>query len=482
MESPITRSPSSHSIYAPGPHRRSHPNIQHLSLAPLTPRYPIDPADYLAYHDPTTSTLHTSTSISHIAALPTPGGILTNSPARSRANSRTRLKRKVKSHVNIATPDTDGAPSGAVGSAGYGHSVLRPLQPGGRVSGSKSHSNLNITTPAFEGDSSWLVQTGLALTESSRENKGQSWLGKRDSSTSLVGMVTAPVSPVEERGRGGPTGSLSVIGSTYGSGTASGLNVSAYVRSGRATPNRSRGNSRAGSRRGSRRMLAMTPASPTLGRDAPAEQPDAIAAMKQELEIIQPDWADADTKAEAAAAVHKQPYGYFNSLLAGSATEETEDRFYDLEEEDLYDLDEEDDEDPYENNGLAEHFDNGSDVLDEEEVRREIRKTGVMGRWFDGVVDAMLMLEGEDGEADFLDGQAGGKVAFDDEAKEAEVQTGGEDVSADGSKDDLEEADIETPPEQPQGVWMMLSGWEEWLRDRWVLDGLARIRQSSRTS
>jgi hypothetical protein len=457
MESPITRSPSSPSIYAPGPHRRSHPNLQHLSLAPLTPRYPIDPADYLAYHDPTTSTLHTSSSISQIASLPSPGGILTNSPARSRNTSRTRLKRKVKSHVNIATPDTDGAPSGAVSSAGYGHSVLRPLQPGGRVLGSKSHTHLNITTPAFEGDSSWLVQTGLALTESSRENKGQSWLGKRDSSTSLVGMVTAPVSPVEERGRGGPVGGLSVIGSTYGSGTASGLNVNAYVRSGRATPNRSRGNSRANSRRGSRRMLAMTPASPTLGRDAQADQPDAMTTMKEELETIQPDWADADTKAEAAA--QKQPSSYFNSLLAVSATEETGDRFYDLEEEDLYDLDEEEDEDPYENNGLAEHFDNGSDVLDEEEVKREIRKSGVMGRWFDGIVDAMLMLEGENGEADFFDGQEQGKVAFDDESQEAQDQARGEEVSADGSKGDLKEADIETPPEQPQGVWDDVKWW-----------------------
>ena len=130
----LSRTPSS-SSFAPGSHRRSHLNLQQqtLSLAPLTPKYPIDPADYSAYYDPTTSELHTSASISHISGRPSPNGILSNS-RRSRATSRTRLNREAKSSVSIVLPDDNSntlqgpsAPSGALTSQGFGH-VLKPTQ------------------------------------------------------------------------------------------------------------------------------------------------------------------------------------------------------------------------------------------------------------------------------------------------------------------------------------------------------------------
>ncbi|KAK4939606.1 hypothetical protein LTR10_020106 [Elasticomyces elasticus] len=243
MESPTLSRSSS---FAPGPHRRSHPNLQHLSLAPLTPKYPIAPADYSPYFDPSTSELHTSTSISQIASLPSPGGILTShSAAHSRANSRTRLKRKTRSAVSIQAPTSgsyaEATPSGALTSEGFGH----------------KKSGLHLHT----SDSSWLIQTGLTLTESSRESKGQSWLSKRDSSTSLH-------SPIDDR---------------------------FMPRSGRATPSMSRRNSG----RRSRRSLAMTPALQT-----PADE-------------AAPDWDDVQTQAEIAAQVENEfadefdddPYG-----------------------------------------------------------------------------------------------------------------------------------------------------------------------------
>ncbi|KAI1616571.1 hypothetical protein EDD36DRAFT_429453 [Exophiala viscosa] len=241
MESPTLSRSSS---FAPGPHRRSHPNLHHLSLAPLTPKYPIAPADYSPYFDPSTSELHTSTSISQIASLPSPGGILTShSAAHSRASSRTRLKRKTRSAVSIQPPTSGsfGAPSGALSSEGFGH----------------KKSGLHLHT----SDSSWLIQTGLTLTESSRESKGQSWLSKRDSSTSLH-------SPVDDR---------------------------FLSRSGRATPSMSRRNSG----RRCRRSLAMTPALQT-----PADE-------------AAPDWDDVQTQAEIAAQVENEiadefdddPYG-----------------------------------------------------------------------------------------------------------------------------------------------------------------------------
>ncbi|KAL2423336.1 hypothetical protein ABEF95_006669 [Exophiala dermatitidis] len=108
------------------------------------------------------------------------------------------------------------------------------------------------------------AQTGLTLTEGSRESKGQSWIFKRDSSTSLH-------TPVEERER-------------------------LPLRSGRATPSISRRSSQ----RRSRRSLAMTPAPVTPMMDEPA-----------------PDWADDHTQAEIAAHIESEftdeldedPYG-----------------------------------------------------------------------------------------------------------------------------------------------------------------------------
>lgn len=384
MESPLaplSRTSSAHSIYAPGSHRRSHPNLSaaHLSFAPLTPRYPIDPADYLAYNDPDTSALHTSSSISHIASLPSPGGILTNSPARSRANSRTRLKRKAKSHVSVIVPDAS-VPSGAVSSAGYGHSGLKPLHP--RMSKSQIHL-ASVTT-----DSSWLVQTGLALTESSRENKGQSWLGKRDSSTSLVGLgipPSVPVSPVEERER-------------------------LYPRSARATPAGSRGTSRT---RRSRRDFAMTATVPEL-----------------ETEEIQPDWADKDAQAEVAA----EEVGWDRDVLREEGLEDDED------------------DDPYGELNLDAHFDNGSDIIDEEEVRRELRRGG-LGRWIDGVVDVFLMLEGDDSE-DFNTERREGLERLRALARESAMETDPTASEAPPAWDDGRGNEVpEPPPQQAEGVW-----------------------------
>ncbi|KIW85324.1 hypothetical protein Z517_00714 [Fonsecaea pedrosoi CBS 271.37] len=270
----MTQSPSSplsrSSSFAPGPHRRSHPNLQHLSLAPLTPRYPIDPADYAAYFDPATSELHTSASISHIASLPSPGGILSRSGsaaqsrAQSRASSRTRLNQKKKNRSFVTTqnplPLTDGTtsippPSGALTSEGLGHKSITRLSALTNLSPHQTHSpgEYSGSRSLHKADSSWLIQTGLTLTEGSRESKGQSWIFKRDSSTSLA-------TPIDER-------------------------PPMTVRSGRATPS---GNlSRRGSfQRRSKRSLAMTP----------------VPATTPMIEVdTGPDWADEQTQAEIAA-------------------------------------------------------------------------------------------------------------------------------------------------------------------------------------
>jgi hypothetical protein len=261
-------------------------------------------------------------------------------------------------------PDQVGvAPSGAVTSLGYGHSALRPLR-------ANSQSNLRAITK--DGDASWLVQTGLILTESSRENKGQSWLSKRDSSTSLAGP-SAVTSPLEE--------SFSPV-------------------SGRATPNRSRGPSRS---RRSKRDLLMTSVS--------VDQPD--------VEDIQPQWADKETQAEYAASVPN----YFQTVAQDEAPEEV-------------------DADPYEDMDFEGQFDDGSDIVDEEAVRRELTSSG-LGRWFDGMVDVFLMLEG-----DVQDPVESPDALATSTHEPADVEC------PENPQMHLEDTEfVEPPPENPRGVW-----------------------------
>jgi hypothetical protein len=440
----LSRSHSSISAFAPGAHRRSHPNLQHLSLAPLTPKYPINPSDYDAYFNPDTSQLHTSTSLSHIAGLPSPGSILTNSPTRGRATSRTRsLKRKARSTVafqalekeQTSLPQTrPGAlPHGAVTSQGFGGTII-PTTEKSTTAPSGSHLRLRINPR--EPDAGWLVHTGLALTEGSRESKGQSWLVKRASSTSLQ---TPPEDYRSDERR------------------AERPMRSPYV-SGRNTPNRSRRSSR--DRRRSRRELAMTPAtamSPSTprpagsflqvtetGTDDPVRS-RLITTESHGQAYPGPDWVDSQTQAEIAAE------------LEGEMAAE-------LEPAELYDEDDEDKEwwreDRYEAVDFEGHWDE-DEKQDEAEIQRAVRERGFgVGRWVDGVVDAFLRLDDNDSdeERDLEVGLPEEILHSNSKQAPAELRTTreGEDgrkSSADESSGHVSDDAIEPAPTHPTSVW-----------------------------
>lgn len=398
MQSPVlSRTPSS-SAFAPGPHRRSHLNLQNLgtlSLAPLTPKYPIDPADYDAYFNPGTSELHTSASLSQIATLPSPGGILTNSPARSRDPSRTRKQRRIKSHVHIREPEQDQLYK-SLSEANDEPTITdrKPQQP--KPNKSQLRLSKIRTTPALT-DPSWLVQTGLSLTESSRETKGQSWLSKRDSSTSLA-ATPSDYFTINDRQREGRT-----------------------PRSGRNTPATAAARSRVSSRNASRsrltdlRMTTSGATSPIAERDrsgmksasfvtaAELELDDQIEEEDEDIDI-QPNWADAKTQAELAAQLQEElgedfsddgdPYGMLNFEEQGS--------------------------------------DNGDSDADEEEVRRAMSRYR-LGGWMglDGAIDALLRVE-----------EVNDNSQLDVEQNVEEL-----------SKRDSAE-DVETPPQGTLGSWV----------------------------
>ncbi len=250
------------------------------------------------------------------------------------------------------------------------------------------------------------MQTGLALTESGRESKGQSWLGKRESSTSLVNLQAAVAegwegngAAIREERRERPT------------------------RSRRGTPAGSRVGSRAGSRtRRGRRDLHMTS---VMGSEASLvdkarveeEYSPVQPKVEEEEEDVVPDWADEKTQEEVAAQVQTElvdEFGY-------------------------------EDGDPYGMLDFEGQVDFEFDAEEEAEVKREFARTRRRlfgGGWIDDVVDAMVGLETvEDVEMGTQEGEKE-SARGDRELKKVE----------DRQEDVVDESRVEVPPEN-EGVW-----------------------------
>ncbi|RMZ77529.1 hypothetical protein DV737_g4313, partial [Chaetothyriales sp. CBS 132003] len=359
---------------------------EHLSLAPLAPKYPIEPADYSPYFDPSTAEVHTSASIAHVSALPSPGGILSNSPSSSRATSRSRLKKRARSQaaINLADSGVAAAPSGALTSDGFGHPALRPGH-GDRAP--TSRSQLRLT------GSDWIVQTGLTLAASSRENKGQSWIVQRNSSTSLASLHVTVDEPARERRP------RSVRVPSFGSRPGS-----------RPT---SRAGSRAGSRsRRSRRDLTMTSVADFATAPLVHHPP----------EDVRPDWADPESQAEIAARVAAE--------LA----------------------DEMDDSDPYGMLNFEEQVDIELDSEDEREVRRELM-AGQYG-WFDGVIDVLLRIEDEYPDPELGDTVNQPRTRRGEGVVVGRAVTGQQGQQGQQAKEEvLADDQVEAPPDHPQSMW-----------------------------
>ena len=155
----------------------------------------------------------------------------------------------------------------------------------------------------------------------------------------------------------------------------------------------------------------------------PATHTQASPHTPSEVEDIVPDWADTATRAEAEVAA---------SLS-----------------NDLANDDELDDGDPYGVLDFDDHFE-PFDSEDEAEMRRELAKNRLgLGEWIEGVVDVFLNLEDE--SPDLETGVVKGTTP-----RELEDQTIAGTSSQEKKQafvEPFEEGDVETPPEQNQGVW-----------------------------
>ncbi|KAJ5907827.1 hypothetical protein N7495_000509 [Penicillium taxi] len=329
-----------------GSRQRSYPNLHHISLAPLRPRFPIDDdIDFTEYfnHGDTNSP---KTSYLSSASMPSTPPILSH----SRSESRTRLAPSRSSTRLDPLSDTNLVSRSR-------NLTLPPHHHAATHGENRSSSNIrNITGHAnTKADAEWMLRTGIALASSTREEKGQSWLSKRESSTSLVTDMAFddPTSMSSHRHHHHSKSRASSRKSCSGASTP---NV--YL-----TPTH---RSRAGSRRGSRNALTMTSLPPfttlssaTVGKTG-VMSPEVRGRSTEPV----PDFVDERVRAEMI------------SLQQGHPPEEEHGRW-----------DEE--------NGNDSEYDYSSDdtseEFDETDLQRLRRECGFgLGTWVDRIVEWML--------------------------------------------------------------------------------------------
>ncbi|KAJ6782066.1 hypothetical protein PWT90_03144 [Aphanocladium album] len=149
---------------------RSSTNINHLTLAPLTVKLPLNDPDSI---DDLSSGPVTSSYLEGKSA-PTTPRFLGHTAATPRSRSQHR------------TPSA------------YGESITKSKSsthlPGGRRPGSgtstprRRRADEPTLTSRHRNDSDWLLRTGALMSSEARESKGQAWLVSRQSSTSLAMM------------------------------------------------------------------------------------------------------------------------------------------------------------------------------------------------------------------------------------------------------------------------------------------------------
>ncbi|KAL9468850.1 hypothetical protein ACSS6W_010544 [Trichoderma asperelloides] len=148
---------------------RSSTNVNHLSLAPLTTKFPLDDDEVLV--DAGVPMPRPSTSYLQGKSAPTTPRLLASSATNPRSRSRSRNR----------TPSATGAPITKSKSSSHlasGHATRKSTS--GTMTPHRRHD---------EGpDGDWLLRTGAMMTFEAREYKGQSWLISRQSSTSLTGI------------------------------------------------------------------------------------------------------------------------------------------------------------------------------------------------------------------------------------------------------------------------------------------------------
>ncbi|KAI1471180.1 uncharacterized protein F4812DRAFT_455291 [Daldinia caldariorum] len=275
---------------------RSSTNLQHLSLAPLTSKFPLtDPEDL---PDFSAAPFHYNVSYLQGKSAPTTPRLL-QSPSRTRANSPSR-RRRSSMHDPLGATNLPKSKSTTHLVASHakrpGLGASPPLPQSYGPSSSK------------ERDDDWILRTGALISARMRESKGQAWLAERASSTSLTGMRDVEEEAYERelaRER-----ELASRRSSRRGSIASGDDdiVSPSSRFG----SRSQSRAASGARLVRTPVERHTPHDGYFGHEVPSEDyipgPDFVG-LDEKLEAI-----EADTSKSDEAAVRKLVYSKNNGL------------------------------------------------------------------------------------------------------------------------------------------------------------------------
>ncbi|KAK8180319.1 uncharacterized protein BKA78DRAFT_61149 [Phyllosticta capitalensis] len=243
--------PRSASRTPTSPSRRSFPNLHHLSLAPLSDNFS---NQALGTHD--TAMDQVTTSYIQPKTAPSTPGILSRSPSRHRSHLNVRYVDATSyfpdntrsTNTNMTKAKSDVHLDTNVPASGRHHSRSK--------SSTFALSSRKPTTPKHNQhreatDDGWLYRAGLAIASETRESKGQSWLSRRESSTSLVQQADSDDENTNGNNMGGASGMRSGLHSRT---------QSAMFADDEFSPVTPRFGSRQHSRRGSRVAgMGMTP-------------------------------------------------------------------------------------------------------------------------------------------------------------------------------------------------------------------------------
>jgi hypothetical protein len=182
----------------PSRSRRSYPNLHNLSLAPLSAKYPLDAS---APPSPDEHVRTPGTSYIAMKSAPTTPGIL--SLSQSRSNSRHRAKKAYAYDTYFVNTDSAIRDVGDIPKAkststlqpgvSFADQTATPEAKAERHHTRKRTAPLPLRSPLIrhhttDANDEWFHRAGLAIAGETRDSKGQGWLVRRESSTSLVGQ------------------------------------------------------------------------------------------------------------------------------------------------------------------------------------------------------------------------------------------------------------------------------------------------------
>lgn len=300
--------------------RRSYPNLHNLSLAPLSTQYPLDAS---APPSPDEDRIYTPRT-SYIAqkSAPTTPGILNLSQSRSNSRNGRRKNKAYAYDGYFMNPDVPVRDAGDVPKAKSTTALLPGVSFADQPKLSGRHHVRKGTAPlplrpthvrhhTSESTNEWFHRAGMVIAGETRDSKGQGWLVRRDSSTSLVHQSDGYEEHPSHDGR-----HMALLSGEHLADVEYSTFTPRYSRAGSRAQSRvvsrapSARTSRRGSRVGSRADLVMTAGLRTPGARRSLEIDDSMFEESPiEADFVEADEEDEGDEEEIARLARERGFG-----------------------------------------------------------------------------------------------------------------------------------------------------------------------------